>query len=163
MSREPRFLRDDILEDMVTLCDGLLSEFGKGYSKVCSWREKSLEEKKDWCENFAREHAHDLGPDYESIAEITVGSQKWEDNFKEWTQNMMETLKRDMGQQCMEQLLLTGYEKQTLLQCISVALQEGLIYKDVHISKDRVMSILVRLGVEPETIGKALQYGDGVV
>lgn len=58
MSKEQRFISDDILEDMVTLCDGLLSEFGKSYGDVYSWRTKSLEEKKDWVENFAREHAH---------------------------------------------------------------------------------------------------------
>lgn len=42
-----------ILEDMVTLCDGVLSQFTPE-----QWNELSQNDKMKWCDDFGLEHAH---------------------------------------------------------------------------------------------------------
>lgn len=42
-----------ILEDMVTLCDGVLNEFTPD-----EWSKMSQKDKMQWCDNFGLEHAH---------------------------------------------------------------------------------------------------------
>lgn len=192
MSKEPRFLRDDILEDMVTLCHGFLQEFicegvtgcGGANGSRNKWTCMTLEEQKDWCDKFALEHAHPIEPS--QLSEESVAFLKsWQTVYNRWEQEQIErlakdrqtvkTLRQDLWdlsksvgnkpiEECLEQLHLTGREKQTLLGCISIAIEEGL-YKDC-IDEDSVKHILINLGMNIEDIQKSIRYFsslDGVI
>lgn len=50
-------MNERLLEDMVTLCDGVIKEFC-GYS--VEWEKMSEEDKKRWCSKFASEHARPI-------------------------------------------------------------------------------------------------------
>lgn len=155
MSRERRFLRDDILEDMVTLCNG----FGKHFkNRMPQWNDMTLEEKKDWCENFAREHAHPVQVPDESDCnrEYRMRQQIIEPGLWDFGRPTGVPIRVPTIEKCTKQLLLTGREKQTLLGCISIAIEEGL-YKDC-IDEDSVKHILIKLGMNIEDIQKAIYY-----
>lgn len=47
-----------ILEDMVTLCDGVIHNFTPE-----EWDEMSKKDKMKWCEDFGLEHAHIIKED----------------------------------------------------------------------------------------------------
>lgn len=51
--RYTNVMDERILEDMVTLCDGVLNEFTPD-----EWNEMSQKDKMQWCDNFGLEHAH---------------------------------------------------------------------------------------------------------
>lgn len=48
-----KVMDERILEDMATLCDGVLNEYTPE-----EWNEMSQKDKMQWCDNFGLEHAH---------------------------------------------------------------------------------------------------------